>query len=199
MYHSPRASFTPFLFSMLRVLQPILPIKNQDITATLIDLEKLQKNISTNNITEKNSALNLASWITNFPIIYYPWGLQAAAVRFKNSLQENTKMHAIAEDIIEACHNGVVAWEKQSEFKPILIRGQDDYIKTKERWEILKEYLEKNKIAYKEIFSVKGSILSKLINLIYLFDYTTIYLAVMRGIDPTPVYAIDFIKSRTNS
>lgn len=199
MYHSPRASFTSFLFSMLRVLQPILPIKNQDITATLTDLEKLQKNISTNNITEKNSALNLAEWITNFPIIYYPWGLQAAAIRFKNSLQENTKMHAIAEDIIEACHNGVVAWEKQSEFKPILIRGQDDYIKTKERWEILKEYLEKNKIDYKEIFSVKGSILSKLINLIYLFDYATIYLAVMRGIDPTPVDAIDFIKSKTNN
>lgn len=77
------------------------------------------------------------------PVIYYPWGLQAAAIRFKNSLQENAKMHAIAEDVIEACHNGVVAWEKQSNFKPILLRGQDDYIKTKERWEILKDFFEK--------------------------------------------------------
>jgi glucose/mannose-6-phosphate isomerase len=31
-------------------------------------------------------------------------GLQAAAIRFKNSLQENAKIHAITEDVIEACH-----------------------------------------------------------------------------------------------
>ncbi|MEM4249800.1 MAG: SIS domain-containing protein [Candidatus Nitrosotenuis sp.] len=44
---------------------------------------------------------------------------------------------------------------------------------------------------------MSGSILSKLINLIYLLDFATIYLAAMRGIDPIPVDAIDYIKSRT--
>lgn len=195
-YHSPRASFTSFLFSMLRVLQPILPIKSQDITAAITDLKKLQKNISTNNITEKNPALNLARWITDFPIIYYPWGLQAAAIRFKNSLQENAKMHTVAEDIIEACHNGIVAWEKQSDFKPILIRGQDDYIKTKERWKILEEYFQTKNIEYREIQSVDGSILTKLTSLIYLLDYCSIYRAVLSGIDPSPVRSIDYIKER---
>jgi glucose/mannose-6-phosphate isomerase len=33
-------------------------------------------------------------------------GLQATAIRFKNSLQENTKTHAIVEDVIESSHNG---------------------------------------------------------------------------------------------
>ena len=42
-------------------------------------------------------------------MIYYPWGLQSAAIRFKNSLQENSKIHAITEDVIEACHNDIVA------------------------------------------------------------------------------------------
>lgn len=198
MYHSPRASFISFLFSVLKVLQPVIPIKNEDITESIDGLELLQRSISSENLTEKNPALGLANWITEMPVIYYPWGLQAAAIRFKNSLQENAKMHAIAEDVIEACHNGVVAWEKQSNFKPILLRGQDDYIKTKERWEILKEFFEKKQIDYKEISSVSGSILSKLINLIYLLDFATIYLAAMRGINPTPVDAIDFIKSRTD-
>jgi len=130
------------------------------------------------------------------PLIYYPWGLQAAAIRFKNSLQENSKSHAIAEDVIEACHNGIVSWEKSSQIQPILIRGQDDYIKTKERWEILKQYFEQNKIDYREIHSVEGPILSKIINLIYLFDYTSIYLAIKNGIDPTPIKSIDFVKNK---
>jgi len=42
-------------------------------------------------------------------------------------------MHTITEDIIEACHNGIVSWDKNSQVKPILIQGDDDYIKTKER------------------------------------------------------------------
>jgi len=56
--------------------------------------------------------------------------------------------------------------------------------------------LKKNEIEYKEVISVKGSILSKLINLIYLLDYTSIYLAILRKVDPTPVKSIDFIKKK---
>lgn len=196
MYLSPRSSFPSFLFSMLRVLESVIPVKKQDIFDSISDLENLQRKISSD-CTADNPSLDLANWLTSIPVVYYPWGLQAAAVRFKNSLQENAKMHAMIEDVIEACHNGLVAWEKKSNIIPILIRGHDDYIKTKERWNIIKEYLEGKNIEYKEIFSVEGSILSKLINLIYLLDYSTIYRSVMSGIDPTPVVAIDFIKKRT--
>ncbi len=196
-HHSPRASATAFLFAMLKILHPIITIKKEDILESIKNLEHLQKRISSVNLTADNPSLSLAEWISDIPVIYYPWGLQAAAIRFKNSLQENTKMHAMAEDIIEACHNGIVAWERQSNLKPILIRGEDDYIKTKERWVIIKDYFEQSKIEYREIFSVKGSILSKIVGLIYLLDYSTIYRAVISGIDPTPVNAINFIKSRS--
>jgi glucose/mannose-6-phosphate isomerase len=76
------------------------------------------------------------------------------------------------------------------------LQGQNDYVKTKERWKILKEYFTKNNIDYKEIISEKGSILTKLVCLIYLFDYASIYYAILGGIDPTPVRSIDFIKAR---
>ena len=129
-------------------------------------------------------------------MIYYPAGLQAAAIRFKNSLQENTKMHAMAEDVVEACHNGIVSWEKHSSIIPILIQGKDDHIKTKERWKIVKEFFKSKNIEYKEIFSEEGSILTKLICLIYLLDYSTIYRAIISEIDPTPINSIDFVKQR---
>ena len=196
MLHSPRASFTSFLYSMLKVLAPILPIRKEDVVESIVHLKDMRKEISSANLTANNPSLSLAEWIDGIPIIYYPWGLQAAAVRFKNSLQENAKSHAMTEDIIESCHNGIVSWEKSSNVRPILLEGHDDYIKTKERWKILKEYFDMNHINFKEIFSIQGSILSKLINLIYLLDYSAIYLAVISGIDPSPIRSIDFVKKR---
>jgi len=194
--HSPRASFTAFLYSMLKTLNPITHLKNADIKESIYQLEKFSSQISSSNLTEKNPSLNLAEWIEGIPLIYYPWGLQSAAIRFKSSLQENAKLHAMAEDVVEASHNGIVSWERNSIVKPILIEGEDDYRKTKERWQIIKEYFATNNIDYREVFSVKGSILSKLINLVYHLDYTSIYRAILSGIDPSPVKSIDFVKER---
>jgi len=193
--HSPRASFTNFLYSMLKVFNPILSLKKNDIDESITSLEKLKNLISSDNLTQTNSSLELGEWISEIPIIYYPAGFHAAAIRFKNSLQENGKMHAMTEDVIEACHNGIVSWEKPSNVQPILLEGTDDYIKTKERWKILKQYFNENKIDFKEIHSVDGNILTKLINMIYLLDYSTIYHSVMSKTDPGPVNSIDFIKN----
>ena len=195
-YHSPRASFTSYLYTMLKVLHSTIEIKEQDILESILELENISKKISSSNLTKSNPSLNLAEEISDIPIIYYPFGLQSAAIRFKNVMQENSKTHAIAEDVLEACHNGIVSWEKESNVKPILIQGKDDYIKTKERWKIIKEYFHQNKINYSEIMSIEGSILSKLINLIYILDYCSIYKAILTKTDPTPVNSINFIKNR---
>jgi glucose/mannose-6-phosphate isomerase len=197
-YHSPRASFTSYFYTMLKVLYSILKIKKIDILESIRELEKINVKINSSNLTKNNPALNLAEEIKNIPLIYYPYGLQSVATRFKNVLQENVKIHAITEDIVEACHNGIVSWERESDIKPILIQGKDDHIKTKERWEIIKEYFQDNKIDYYEITSIEGSILSKLINLIYILDYCSIYKAILSKTDPTPVKSIHYIKSKLN-
>ena len=133
-FHSPRASFTSFLYTILGVLEDILPINKNEIEESLKFLEETKNKISSENLTGTNTSLDIAKWISDIPIIYYPWGLQSVAIRFKNSLQENAKSHVITEDVIEACHNGVVPWEKKQLIQPILIQGIDDNIKTKERW-----------------------------------------------------------------
>ena len=196
MEHSPRASLPKYIFSMLKTLESVIPVKKSDVLDTISKMEIVRKNISSNNLNENNTALNLAKWITGFPVLYYPWGLQSAAIRFKNSLQENSKLHVITEDVIEACHNGIVSWERNSNMQPILIQGHDDYIKTIERWDILKEFFRDRKIEFFEIKSVDGNILSKIVNLVYLLDYASIYHAVLKKIDPSPVNAIDFVKAR---
>lgn len=194
--HSSRASFINYVYSILGTLNSIIPIGKQDIEESIIQLQNLSKQIVSSNLTKTNPSLDLALWLSGIPMIYYPWGLQAAAVRFKSSLQENAKTHAIIEDVIEASHNGIVSWEKPSTVKPILLQGQDDYIKTKERWTIFKEYFEKNHIDYRQVVSPEGSILTKLVYLIYLLDYASIYYAILNNTDPSPVKSIDFVKER---
>ena len=197
--HSPRASFVSFLFGMLKELENILPINKNEILESINELKKIRESIGSKNLSHTNIAINLANGIENIPIIYYPWGLQAASIRFKNSLQENSKIHVITEDIIEASHNGIVAWKNKDTIKPILIQGEDDFIKTKERWKVIKKFFKKQNIEYKEIFSTDGGILTKLIQLIYIFDYTSIYLAIIKKTDPSPVEAIDFIKNNVEN
>lgn len=194
--NSPRASFPVYLYSILNVLEPLIPIKKNDIMESISILEKTHKKISSSNLTKTNPSVDLAKWMHGIPMIYYPMGLQAAAIRFKNSLQENAKTHAIAEDIIEACHNGIVSWERRSNVQPILIQGKDDYVKTKTLWKVIKEYFDTNKIDYREVHSVTGTVLSKIINLVYILDYASIYYAILNKINPTPIKSIDFVKKR---
>jgi len=194
--HSPRASFIGFLYSALNILEPIIPISKNEIGESIISLSHTKKEIDSNNLNERNSSLELASWIKSIPIIYYPWGLQSAAIRFKNSMQENAKKHVLFEDVIEACHNGIVSWEIPSNIQPILLQGKDDHVKTQDRWNIMKEFFQERRIDCKEIFSVDGSILTKLVCLIYSLDMTSIYNAVISKIDPSPVNSIDFVKKR---
>lgn len=196
MVHSPRVSFATYLYSMLKILKPIIPVKTSDVNDSIQQLYNLRKKISYTNMTKNNPSLQLARWITGIPIIYYPRGLESVALRFKNSIQENAKSHAMAEDIIEACHNGIVAWERSSNIQPILIQGKDDYIKTKQIWKIMKKYFDINDIDYKEIHTISGSILSKTINLIYMLDYSTIYRAIMSKVDPSPTRSIEYVKDR---
>ena len=198
LYNNPRSSFPTYIYSILKVLNSILPVSIDEIQNSITQMEILSNKISTQNLTESNPSLSLAKWMDSIPMIYYPWGLQAVAIRFKNSIQENMKTHAMIEDVIEACHNEINSWETKSDIKPILIRGTEDYVKTQERWGILNEYFKENNIDFWEVLSVKGGVLSKMINLIYLLDFSTIYKAVLSEIDPHPIKSIEYIKKHLN-
>ena len=194
--HSPRASFVTYVYSILNVLHNILPINENDILYSLDSLFDVGKKISSKNLTCTNPSINLAEKITGIPLIYYPYGLQSAAIRLKSALQENAKMHVIIEDVIESCHNGIVAWENDSAVQPILLQGFDDYVKTKERFLIIEKFFDDRQIDFLSVSSIAGNILSKIISLIYLFDYASIYRAILSEIDPSPVKSIDYIKSK---
>ena len=75
MYQNPRTSFTSFLYGMLKTLEQILPLKKSDVNKSINSIRLLTKKIGSHNLTENNSSLSLAKWISKTPIIYYPYGL----------------------------------------------------------------------------------------------------------------------------
>ena len=56
MIHSPRASFPNFLFSILNVLEEILPINQNEVNESILALENTKKNISSENLNEQNKS-----------------------------------------------------------------------------------------------------------------------------------------------
>ena len=60
----------------------------------------------------------------------------------------------------------------------------------------MEEFFKKQGIDYFPISSIQGSVLSKIVNLIYVLDYSSIYHAILHNVDPSPVSSIDFIKSK---
>ena len=58
-YHSPRASFLTFLYSIINVLEDILPLKRIDITESFLKLNEVKNEIYTSNLNKKNIQFKL--------------------------------------------------------------------------------------------------------------------------------------------
>ena len=58
----------------------------------------------------------------------------------------------MVKDVVEASHNGIISWERKSNVNPILLEGNDDFIKTKERWKIFENYFNEKILNIKKLF-----------------------------------------------
>jgi len=63
------------------------------------------------------------------------------------------------------------------------------------RIDITKNILSKEAHKVIEINSRGESLLSRVCSLIYIGDFVSLYLAILNGIDPTPVKRIDYLKA----
>ena len=67
---------------------------------------------------KSNVAKQIAQFLADgFPFCYSSPSLLSAATRFKNSLNENAKMHCIRESILEASHNEIVPFTFDHSFQ----------------------------------------------------------------------------------
>jgi len=144
------------------------------------------------------------------------WGTSAlagvAAYRFACQFNENAKYPCVHGALPEANHNQVVAFDgpfggTEDDFfrdridegtglHVIVLRDVEEHPQVARRREVSVELARTRGIRLTELVAEGTHPLERIATLIALADYTTVYLAIALGIDPTPVAAIQDLKAR---
>jgi glucose/mannose-6-phosphate isomerase len=126
--------------------------------------------------------------------------LEAVARRWKTQLNENAKTYAVTNTFPELAHNEVVGWQGLRDGVPVLhvviLHDRDDDAQAARRVEAARDIAFGPARGLSEIWSQGTSLLTRLFSLIMFGDLVSAYLAVLLGVDPTPVEAITRIKTR---
>jgi glucose/mannose-6-phosphate isomerase len=200
---APRATL-PYLFvPMLALLHETGSVAAVDpeIAETIEILRKVSEANQPAEPSESNFAKALASNVCGtIPVIYGFGFYRAVAQRFKTQFNENSKVPAKWEFFPELDHNEIVGWEHVDDmaehFSVILIRDEDEPESIRQRIEATKEIIRKQSVKTFELHSLGKSTLAKMASVICIGDFASIYLAILRGIDPTPVNTISVLKER---
>ncbi|MCD6064945.1 MAG: manA [Flavipsychrobacter sp.] len=129
------------------------------------------------------------------PVIYAAADFEGVAIRFRQQLNENSKMLCWHHVIPEMNHNELVGWRDKDKSKAVIIlRNEDDYERVQMRIEINKQVFKKYTSNIIEIYSKGKSYWEKAFYFIHLTDWVSVMLADLRGQNATEVKVIDFLK-----
>jgi glucose/mannose-6-phosphate isomerase len=200
---APRATL-PYLFMPLPAILEKIGLAS-GLTAEYSETVNIVKQVSSENSPERplseNLSKTLASEIKGTIPSAYGFGIyRAVAQRFKTQINENSKNPAKWEFFPELNHNEIVGWEGAKEFAKFLsvifIRDRQEPKEIKHRIEVTKEIISRETSKLFEVWSKGESTLAKMSSVICTGDFTSVYLATLRGVDPTPVRTIDVLKKR---
>ncbi len=131
------------------------------------------------------------------PIIYATTYFEGVAIRFRQQLNENSKLLCGHHVIPEMNHNELVGWASGSDRVAVVIfRDKEEYVRNDSRIEINKEVIKKYTPNITEIWSKGKSQLEKAIYFIHLGDWVSVMLADKRGVDAVEVKVIDMLKGQ---
>jgi len=129
------------------------------------------------------------------PIIYSGPNFEGVAVRFRQQINENSKMLCWHHVVPEMNHNELVGWRDKDDSRAVVfLRDKQDYDRTQFRIEVNKKVIKKYTKNITELYTEGKSYWEKVFYLVHLTDYTSVFLAEMRGQDATEVKVIDFLK-----
>lgn len=198
--YQPRYSLGLGFFSLLKVLQTL-----KLVTTSLELIEKtisLWKKKGEEFSAENNLSFQLAEKLVGFlPVIYSTADLTSAVGnRFKCQLNENSKVHAFHNAFPELNHNEIIGWETYDEriakLKAIFIEEESSHPQIKKRFNITGELLNKVGVDIITLLSSEATFQERLLDLVYLTDWISYYLAIQRGKDPSEIEYIHLLKNR---
>jgi len=161
------------------------------------DLEKGISLLDAENKSIKAEAHKIAgSLVKKFPILYSLGSCEGTVVRFRQQINENSKMLCSHHTFPEMNHNELVGWTtKNDDLIVVTFHTSFDYARTKRRYEVCKPIFEKYSSGVIDIVAKGESKLEQFLYLIHIGDWISCYIADLRGIDPVEVNVIDHLKA----
>lgn len=149
--------------------------------------------------TADNAAKQLAWQIVDrIPVIEASGFLAPVARRWKTQLNENSKSAAVYEELPEATHNAVVGYPQPDAIRDhqlvVFLESDADHPRNTLRASLSRELLDASGIGHHVVQAKGASRFARALDAIVLGDFTSVYLAALYGIDPTPVDAISELK-----
>jgi glucose/mannose-6-phosphate isomerase len=151
---------------------------------------------------DRNPARELARRIgRTIPIIYGSGGLGGvAAMRWKQSVNENAKAPAFWNEYPELDHNEVCGWGQHGDvtrqvFTLVELRHGLEHPQLERRAAATRELIEEALVQVLAVDAEGEGRLAQLLDLVYVGDWTSYYLALENDVDPGPIDAISQLKA----
>lgn len=204
----PRSSFPGVFYPTLKFLvqNGYLRISDDQVLDSIECISRARE-LCSKPLIKQNKALEIALDIckskNSFPLIYSSMRTRAVGLRFRQSLNENAKIHAFEGMIPEICHNEIVSWDyaKASKTKsylanvvPMALRMEDDPLEIRTRFQVMEEVLKKAKSTFVDAHSLGTSYISRLISMMFILDYSSYLSAILRSVDPIVTPSIELLK-----
>lgn len=135
------------------------------------------------------------------PVVYGSEGpAEVAASRWKAQFNENSKVPAFHNYFPELNHNETVGWQNLEDVcrasHLLVLRDGAEHPRVKKRIEITLELLEGHVGRVTHVCARGANAVERMLDLVYFGDFTSVYLALSLGQDPTPVTRIELLKKR---
>lgn len=194
----PRAALPFLLFPLLACFSRFGYVAG-DPAAAIASLKKLREALLPE--ANPNPAQELAqNLFGKVPVVYGAEVTGPVAYRWKTQINENAKQPAYWAELPELCHNEIVGYELASKVFSqgvvIFLRTSFDHPRVAKRVEILKEVLSQRGLSFHQVWGEGQDPLSQALWLLYFGDWVSFYLALLNGVDPTPVAPIQELKRR---
>jgi glucose/mannose-6-phosphate isomerase len=191
-WSSPRACMGYSIVAQLGVLRSAKLIAGKIFG----QIAKSAKTLASDQAAIKKYAGKIADQIGNrTPVIYTADHNEAVAIRWRQQINENSKLLCWHHVLPEMNHNELVGWRDQRDDLAVLwLRNKDDYQRTAIRTDITKGVTDKLSGNSIEIWSKGKSALEKAFYFVHLGDFLSTELADRRGVDAVEINVINYLK-----
>ena len=197
----PRAALGHLGSAWLGALEAmgLLPGLGGDVDEAVAELTDLVAELGPEVPAAENAAKRLAGAIGDrSPVVWGAEGIAAvAAMRWKTQMNENGKIPAFSAAMSELDHNEVVGWTRPfgERFAVIALRHDGEDPSISPRFPLSADIARSAGAIVEEVHASGRSSLARLLSLIIVGDFASVYVALRRGVDPTPVTVIEHLKA----